>query len=465
MMKKVGLLMGILILLTTGVLSNSSPVRLYEHPTSVVMSLDEETPITVQKETLIFDFSQEDTQDHAYQGQVTATYLMENSAEEDIRSSMVFPVIGSLWEEWPNLVRVDVDGRILPVDVLYGGIVDPETDVFETLNIDLILRPFQGMERVWIHLTPGVVVYSYQFPVEKSTGSKEFDLLIEFRKKESVPVVVSGFNGLSINEDGRIALTRRLGDEDLPIRIDSIGSPLSFEGIKRVSVEDGSEESVNASSKPLEVILSREAFLKEIFLAHTNKDFQGAYFEKNLEVLAWELDQQLERGNGLLTDGDLSAITQQDRFLLLCYDVAFEKRQSQEVTVAYPVKGSMDRSRTKQPIYTYQYLLKPAEHWKNFQDLDIRITPPNETPYIVDSTMEFVRQEDGSYRATRSALPEENLSFSLYRKERITLWDLVQGYAYQHLYEGIFFGVILLSTAGMFLLIRMLVMGRRTWKQ
>lgn len=465
MLKKIGLLMGILLLFATGVLSNSSPVRWYEHPTSVVMSLDEETPVTVQRERLTFDFSKDDTKDFAYQGQVTAAYWMENSSEENIQSSMVFPVIGSLWEEWPNLVRVDVDGRILPVDVLYGEVIDPEVDVFETLNMDQILRPFQGIARDWIHLTPGVIVYSYQFPIEKNTGFQDFDFQIEFRKEESVPVVVSGFNGLSINEDGRIALTRRMGDGEVSIRIDSIGEPLSFDRIERVSVEDGSEDPENAAPQPLEKILTREEFLMEIFLANTIKDFQGIYAEKNLDVLAWALDQQLDRGNRLLTDGDLSAITQQDRFLLLCYEVAFEKRQTQEVTVTYPVKGSMDRSRTKEPVYTYQYLLKPAEHWKSFQNLDIRVIPPAETPYIVESSMELTRRDDGTYQGTRSTLPDENLSFSFYNKERITFWDHIQGYVYRHLYEGIFFGVVLLIAAGMFFLIRGLVKGSRMWKQ
>lgn len=457
-LKKTILFAWILFLFAPVASSNSSPVRWFEHPTSVVLSLEDQTPIAVLEENLIFDFSQWENAGFGFEGQVTASYIMENTDPESVLCSMVFPVIGSLWDQWPDLVSIEADGRPIPVEVLYGQAVGSDDDSYEQLRIEDILVPFQEKNKNWVHLSQGKRVYDYTFQVD---GTNEaLDLLVTFHKDENLPVVVFGFNSMSYADDGTVTLTRRFGGDQVQPKIDSLGSPLVFSDIRFVPVTDGTWKKSKAPGMPEEKLQSMEDFIKEIFHFNERTDLQGPNADKNKDMLAWELEQRIQEGNTLLTDGDISAVEEQDRFLLLRYDVAFKERQKQEIRVSYPVKGSMDRSRTVQPVYTYRYLLKPAEHWKYFENLNIRVIPPTEAPYMIEDNMRFERQLDGIYEASSASLPDENLSFSLYAKERITLLDRIQGLIHQNLYAWIFFGAVFLLLTGLYGIVRLLVKGR-----
>ncbi len=51
----------------------------------------------------------------------------------------------------------------------------------------------------------------------------------------------------------------------------------------------------------------------------------------------------------------------------------------------------MDRTSTYDPLYTFDYLLNPAERWAGFTNLNIEIRPPKSNPYIVDSSIDLFK--------------------------------------------------------------------------
>ena len=64
------------------VLANSGPVFWKGYPYSDIMLIEENSPITVKNENLIFDFSDDNGSDYTIVGKVTATYEMANSADK-----------------------------------------------------------------------------------------------------------------------------------------------------------------------------------------------------------------------------------------------------------------------------------------------------------------------------------------------------------------------------------------------
>jgi len=87
----------------------------------------------------------------------------------------------------------------------------------------------------------------------------------------------------------------------------------------------------------------------------------------------------------------------------------------------------MDKTKTVDPLYTFDYILNPAKNWKDFKNLNIEIITPQEAPYIVKSSVDLIKGENKVYTATLAALPEEDLSFTLYADKKITLLDKTVG--------------------------------------
>jgi len=87
----------------------------------------------------------------------------------------------------------------------------------------------------------------------------------------------------------------------------------------------------------------------------------------------------------------------------------------------------MDKRNTSSPQYLFDYILNPAKNWNSFNNLNIKVITPKEAPYIIDSSIEFNKEEDNIYTATLEKLPEEDLSFTLYQKEKITFYDTIEG--------------------------------------
>ncbi|HYE84698.1 MAG TPA: hypothetical protein VEG39_21355 [Clostridia bacterium] len=78
------------------VFANSGPAFWQGYPASEVMSIEENSPISVKSEKLVFDFSNCDDPDFTISGKVMATYEMVNPTEELRPVRMVFPFVGTL---------------------------------------------------------------------------------------------------------------------------------------------------------------------------------------------------------------------------------------------------------------------------------------------------------------------------------------------------------------------------------
>ena len=103
--------------------ANSGPVFWQGYPSSEIMSIENDSPIEVKKENLVFDFS-DDGSGFAVDGKVTATYEMVNATDEPQSVQMAFPFVGTLNNILPNGITITADDSAVSYDVYIGDAVD-----------------------------------------------------------------------------------------------------------------------------------------------------------------------------------------------------------------------------------------------------------------------------------------------------------------------------------------------------
>lgn len=110
------------------VFANSGPTYWEGLPSSQILSIEQNTPITVEKEELVFDFSVNDDPDagdlydggYTIGGKVTASYQMHNPSNESLSVQMAFPYIGTLSNLSAEDILITADGETLPYEIFVG---------------------------------------------------------------------------------------------------------------------------------------------------------------------------------------------------------------------------------------------------------------------------------------------------------------------------------------------------------
>lgn len=104
------------------------------------------------------------------------------------------------------------------------------------------------------------------------------------------------------------------------------------------------------------------------------------------------------------------------------FELAMAPGESASLEVTYYQQSGFDKNRYTYPVYQYQYLLLPARGWASFGPLEIEIAAPRQAFFASNLGLTW---QEGAYRATLPALPEENLLFSFMSRRGI-LFGIVQ---------------------------------------
>ncbi len=234
-------------------------------------------------------------------------------------------------------------------------------------------------------------------------------------QKKSAAVLTSGVDGVS--GDGSCY---RLEGQAGPKRAISV---LIFGKMSAPAVQACTEDGERKSGTAVRTEASKldaASFLREKI--RQTKVYQACPTEKFLAVLTGAAmraaGSAAEAGNPFGDDA-LYDFLEQKRILVLTYEVPFSAGQTRRVSVQYPMSGAMDARRTASPVYSYGYLLSPAKRWAGFRNLSIQILPPKEAPYVVRSSLPMTRLQSGAYSAKLASLPDEDLTFSLYRSQQL----------------------------------------------
>lgn len=410
--------------------ANSGPVFWQGYPSSMVMAIEENSPIRVESEELTFDFSEASPYDHTISGQVTAVYEMANPTEEARVVQMAFPFVGILASLAADPAYITADGRPLPYDIYIGdavashgapgagngaagfsfaAIVGTITDApYEAAN-------FAGDEKGKL----------YTIDVRPTTDAP-VNCAVDFTfDREKTKIITDGFNRHERDGEKIRVAAWCYGPETLEILVLGEEVDLNIEAYSDGGLERATDlYEHETAARTVEV----KDYLRELIAKRPERENAGAVSAGQIENLyTRSLDEALERNLGYCYSEDLFAPEYFPRLLTFVYTVDFPPQGDKTVSVRYPASGTMDRRETAKPLYTFDYILNPAANWSSFGSLNVKVLPPPPVPYIVNSSIEFAKEDNNAYNAVLAELPENDLSFTLYASEKITLTDKFAG--------------------------------------
>lgn len=429
-MKKLvkGLIITFIISSFSLVFANSGPVYWQGYPSSDIMTVDKNSPIEVKSENLTFDFSDGNNDSYSVTANVTAEYEMTNPTNETQFVQMAFPFIERLNNINYDNIKITVDGKEIAYAVYIDKLVNSYRNSFEennkeNFNFDEIVSSISNDMYDAKSFTADEIGKLYYFEI-KPTTDMGIDFTVDFTyDQEKSNILIKNFNSFSRDNgkvrvaigcyEPQIAEIYVLGDDiDLNITGYTIGS----------SKEETDLFTYEISEKEVDV----KTYLLDNLKSYSYTNFEHISDNQLYNLYASALDKNFINNLGFCSDYDIFAESGYERIITLVYTVEFLPDSDQKVSVSYRTKGTMDKRNTTSPQYLYDYILNPAKNWNSFNNLNIKIITPQEAPYIIDSSIEL-NKEGNIYTAILDNLPEEDLSFTLYSKEKVTLFDKVEG--------------------------------------
>ncbi|SDK66679.1 hypothetical protein [Natronincola ferrireducens] len=416
---------------STMVFANSGPVFWQGYPASDSMAIQENTPIMVRNENLIFDFSDNSESFHTIIGRVTAAYTMVNPTNDMQSVQMAFPFVGRLDSFSPEDIAITAGEEPLSYEIYVGDVVnsygnslqqDKEVSFDFATTIKNITDEFYRADNFAEDEKGKLYIIEV-----KPTTDQRINFVVDFNfDAETTKVLTNGFNRYEWNREKTKIATWCYSPETLEIFV--LGEDIDLQ----ISAFTDGELKIETDLFTYE-IATQEVEFKPYFMDYikknSHKERHSMISDTQLyNVYGKALDVHFTRNMAYASEHDFMGEENYQRILTLVYTVDFPQNSEKEVSVSYKTTGTMDRTQTVKPLYSFDYILNPAKNWRDFENLNIKVIPPKEAPYIVKSSIELEKGEDKVYTATLPNLPDEDLSFTLYAHETITLLDKAGGH-------------------------------------
>lgn len=434
--------------------ANAGPTYWRGKQSSEILIIDENPQISVEKEDLLFDFTEEIYNDYSLSARVRAKYTMANGSENSERVQMAFPLISTMSRFNPEDIDIRVEDKPIDFQVYLGDMLyykshrDEEDTQFDFSSIARSITNSEYIPKNY-DLNDKGKLHTYKVV---SNGEKGFSVALAFENEENKSrIITSGFNGYQMIDDLESYVSRNVIEEELELFVIGEDANLQFKAYSDVDLENEIDDYTLDIS--IEEISLRDYIEGAVEIFNEKVPYLDRLGDNQIfNLFTKQLDESIGQNVVNLEKEAFIYIDSMDMFIVLVYDVDFPSLSSQDVSVSYNSIGTMDMMDTVEPIYTFAYILNPAKNWASFNDLNIEVRPPSSNPYIIDSSLELSRKEDGSYMGNFKTLPEEDLFFSLYYNEEITRMDKIRGYIKRNSYAlipllaslvGIFIGFII----------------------
>ncbi len=430
-----------------GGVANANSAQRYWHGSAAsgVTVTDENCPVTVESELLVFDITEfpekyysedEEAAFNEYGVKVTAQYSFYNPADYDVDMNVVFP-LGFLPDYYPRTVKDDTarynitaDG--VPVERRLRHTFSPYPEFNADNEIALII---DGYKKDGFY-SPELAVHKYVLTVKNLQNTDAYSVYAEtYIVDDAERRIIADANGYGGDDYGqKLGWTVRAGDT---VEIYSVGKELDVSGLdwwfsyydgrgkKRVT---GGEMVVDDKGAQTMTFAQFAERFKAENSAVSETDWYNAvvdcanFYESdkrfvrkdllNLHLLRWyEYDLSIPAGGRLV-----NAVT----------------------APMYPhIDGGYEPS-----VYSYKYLLSPAQSWAEFGKFEVRIN----TPFFLsgDGVLPFEKMDYG-YRCHRDGLPDGELTFSLCEAEHPKYVGGGSGWIWVFIPVAIIVGIVLLT--------------------
>lgn len=385
---------------------NSGPTSWQGTSGAELLSIDEDTPIEVNEENLVFDFREIVDEGYTISSWITASYEMHNTSEEIENSMMTFPMMSynSINSED---IQISVDGEKVQYELHPHSIYEDEDRKFS--NIVGNIQSDYRNDTIFNGSTDGKI---WTFDLLTSSNDYQeitLDLIFDPSKTQ---LLTDGFNS-GHYEYGHVVIGADLKEGDQAF--------VYFKGEKPVMIL-----SENASIR--EDDMSFMDYYHTYIIPRINRGNQNVagenltnqYNDVSLfNMLAERLQIYVYNQSSIVDIEDLVAILQGEQIVSANYQVAFEPGQIRTVEVSYKVKASMKNKAyggKEDADYTFEYFLSPASSWLEFGRLNVEVLMDDVLWTLEDSSMILETNELG-YRQTFQGLPEGDLFITLTRQQ------------------------------------------------
>ncbi|MEL7647355.1 MAG: hypothetical protein AAGU76_04645 [Sedimentibacter sp.] len=429
MKKSVYIAMILIISSFSMVFANSAPVYWQGYPSYDILNIDKDSPIVVKGEDLIFDFSDENNDSHSVEANVTAQYEMINPTDKTISVQMAFPFVERLYDIDYDSIKITADGKELPYEVYIGNVINSYGNSFEEnkgqqFDFDEIVTAISNDMYEAKSFSADEIGKLYSIEI-KPTTDKGIDFTVDFTyDQDETKILTENFNGFSLS-GGKARITSGCFQPQTA-EIYVLGEDINMD-VKGYTLGSSKEETDMFTYEITEKEVDVRTYLLGSMKNYSFVDYEHLSDIQIYNLYAGALDKYFMNNMGFCTVDDVLSESGSVRVITLLYSVEFLPSQSQTVSVSYNTKGTMDKRNTSSPQYLFDYILNPAKNWNSFNNLNIKIITPQEAPYIIHSSIELNKEEGNVYTASLEKLPEDDLSFALYSKEKITLYDKIEG--------------------------------------
>ncbi len=381
---------------------------------------DEICPLEVQGEKLTFEVQEfprnyYDTMEEflAYTGRVTAEYTFYNPADYTVTATLVFPFgavpdYGYFYDDKLETSSSGIDGDKY-------GITADGAEVEKRLRHTLAERYEQfNLERDMALLHDGYVDDPFYTPDMTVT---KYTYQVSGVDSEAYPAATAAF---LLNADPartRVLLMEQSGGKTLE------------EGVMADTwAENGERYTVYCFGEPVGELewqmYENGACEKEIDGAVELVDTSAMTF-KDLALADWTSEsgvleqdwynafvEDLNRSEwncGVVSGSDIHDDLSRVLMRWYEYEITVEPGERVVNTVTAPIYPAINTNYDPS-IYTYTYLLSPAQTWRDFRTLDIRVNTPY---FITESRLEGFERGEGGYTLSLDGLPEGELVFVL----------------------------------------------------
>lgn len=431
-MRKVAILVLLFYILMMGTYTyaNSGPTYWRGYPSYETLAIEENSPIEVEREDLIFDFTNNESleyNDYHISSQVTAKYTMLNKSGNNQTVQMAFPFISYIKDFNPRTIGIQVNGEEIPYEIFIGDELDTRNRVNgEYLDFTSIIGGISSLEYIPRNYNLDDIGTLYTYDVV-SKNDKDINIKISYNyDSEKSRIISKGFNGYEGNNGVETLTSWIKGKEKIEIFV--LGQDIDFDF--NAYLDGGGTNKTDNYSLDIKTqdISIGEYLGREIEVFKSKFNYLDSLADNQFSnIITKLLDEQIEQNIVNMSVDDLFSMDYIEKFFVLLYTVDFQPHNINIISVSYNSKGTMDRTKTVEPIYIFDYILNPAKNWASFNNLNIEIKPPAQYPYIINSSVDLTRAEDGTYTGSFERLPEEDLSFSLYYNEKISIKDKIRG--------------------------------------
>jgi hypothetical protein len=439
------ILMAVLILAPSISHANSTPVYMYNHPSFEIAPMTD-SPLVLLHELLTFEVGAS-----AAEAMVTAQYLVKNTSQERVAIPLLFPAVSEVWHTpYPHIT---FEGKPLSFEKFGAGEVrvedylqDPKAFT-EQVDINTIIANLNRPAFSPSHFVESdkVTLYAIKFGPGSDRQST-----ISFRMDPArTRVVASSYSGMEYRTDGQVRFSTFVTEPGATISLVVLGDD-TLEDIVLSQPDTLAEYEVVIKDYLYDRVINDYRYH---FLEHRNKD--------NLySMLAEELDLICSPGYtgavSSLEDIVYGAIARNNISAFL-FTLELDAESKGQLIVSYPVRATIDRSKSNNYVNTFVYILNPARNFTSFDTLDVDIRLNSHAPYIIDSSIPLTQGERGRYSLSLGELPAVDLVFSTYSEPQISYLERLGA---RVLAKG-YFRNLLLIIAAFALLLSTLVLAVR----